>query len=168
MTQHKLCRKMKVFFRNHARPGNNNNHVSPANMKPIGCKTLIEGFNGNNGLKLADWLSRQRGFDVLLSSQKIDMFNQKQFHIILQIVDELFKTDDHEVINRFLMKIRDSDYMQAIIIDILVAADFYQDMLEDICKMVKNFIERFPSDSLSENSSQENVRNNFNRSFPIG
>ena len=73
----------------------------------------------------------------------------------MQIVDELFETEVHEVINRYLMKIRESEYIQAIIIDILIAGDFYNDMLEDICKMVKNFIERFPSDSLAENSSKE-------------
>ena len=92
---------------------------------------------------------------IQLKSTKIDLYNQKQFHIVLQIVDELFETEVHEVINRFLMKIRDSEYIQAVIIDILIAADFYNDMFEDICKMVKNFIERFPSDSLAENSSKE-------------
>ena len=90
-------------------------------------------------------------------STKIDLYNQKHFHIVLQIVDELFETEVHELINRFLIKIRDSDYMQAIIMDILTAGDFYNDMLDDICKMVKNFIERFPSDSLAEKSSKELV-----------
>ena len=94
---------------------------------------------------------------IQLKSTKIDLFNQKQFHIVLQIVDELFKSEVHEVINRFLMKIRESDYIQAVTIDILIAGDFYNDMFEDICKMVKNFIERFPSDSLAENSSKELV-----------
>ena len=94
---------------------------------------------------------------VQLKSTKIDLFNQKQFHIVLQIVAELFKTEVHEVINRFLMKIRESDYIQAVTIDILIAGDFYNDMFEDICQMVKNFIERFPSDSLAENSSKELV-----------
>ena len=94
---------------------------------------------------------------IKLMSTKIDLYNQKHFHIVLQIVDELFKTEVHEVINRFLMKIRDSDYVQAIIMDILIAGDFYNDMLEEICQVVKNFIERFPSDSLAENSSKELV-----------
>ena len=73
----------------------------------------------------------------------------------MQIVDKLFKTEEHEVVNRYLMKIRESDYIQAVTIDILIDGDFYHDMLEDICKMVKNFIERFPSDSLAEKSSKE-------------
>ena len=55
-----------VIFRNDANhERHNNNFISPEKLRPIGLQRLIDGFEEHDGLILAEWLSKQRGFDVL-------------------------------------------------------------------------------------------------------